>query len=265
MEPPILHDALPHAPWMNPATWRLPGVKPADISDWLIRDEVFAKQMALRDQLVRDRADDVHACLPQALPAAAECLELVLDTLERDEAYEVGASEVIRPDGVSVGINRSAPLLTLGRLIQEDICLMEKGPDGHVLTGAILCFPASWTLSEKIGRALPGIHGPVPEYGDVAPRVQRLFDAIRPDRLLVRANAVRHHDPSLFHPKSETDPPEIRRGAPGGPFVRSERQTMRRLPQTGAVVFSIHTYVVAIDALEKDQRDALKGAALKSG
>jgi len=29
------------------------------------------------------------------------------------------------------------------------------------------------------------------------------------------------------------------------PYLRSERQSILRLPDTGAVVFSIHTYVVA--------------------
>ncbi len=265
MMPPVLHDALPFAPWTDPVAWRLPGVGPVEIGDWLLRDEVFAQQMALRDRLIADQSQAVHACLPQALGAARECLGLVLSVLAHDDGYSVGKSTVIRPDGVKVALDRDQPLLTLGRLVQEDICLMEAGPDGHVLTGAILCFPASWTLSEKIGRPLSTIHRPVPEYAGVAPRVQRLFDAIRPGHILGRANAVRHHDPSLFHPRSETDPPDIRHGAPGGPFVRSERQTLRRLPDSGAVVFAIHTYVVPIERLTNDQRSAMESAALKSG
>lgn len=266
MDTIVLHERLATAPWMDPALWRLPGVKPLDPDHWLIRDEAFAAQMALRDRLIGERLGLVHALLDTGRAAALECLGLVLDTLARDNGYAISGETVTRPDGVTVTIDRDAPLITMGRLMQADVCLMQDGPEGHVLTGAILCFPASWTLAEKIGRPLMGIHGPVPEYdAEVGARVQRLFDAIRPDRLLWRANAVQHHDPSLFHPRSESDPPSVRRAGPGGRYIRSERQTLRRLPGTGAVVFTIHTTVVAIDSLSDAQRASLTETVVKSG
>lgn len=266
METIVLHDRLPDAPWMDPALWRLPGIKPVDPDDWVIRDEAFVGQMALRDHLIAERAGAVHALLDTGRAAALECLELVLDTLARDPGYTMSGDRITRPDEVTVELNRDAPLATIGRLMQADVCLMQESPDGHVLTGAILCFPASWTLAEKIGRPLMGIHTPVPEYdAELGNRVQRLFDAIRPDRLLRRANAIRHRDPSLFHPRSESDPPSIRRGAPGGDYIRSERQTLRRLPGTGAVVFTIHTTVIRIDSLTPSQKEGLETARMKFG
>lgn len=266
MDETVLHDRLAVAPWMDAALWRLPGMKPLDPGQWLIRDEAFPGQMALRDRLIRERPKDVHALLEPALEAGRECLDLVLETLSSDGAYTVTQTCVTRPDGITVTIDRSGPLLTLGRLIQADICIMQEGPDGHVLTGAILCFPASWTLSEKIGRPLYAIHGPVPEYDPiVARRVQRLFDAIQPDRPLWRANAILHNDPALFHPRSETDAPSFRRGKPDGAFLRSERQTLRRLPNSGAVIFTIHTTVIPVSRLTEDQRSSLATAGLKSG
>lgn len=266
MDDPVLHDRLAAAPWMDPALWRLPGVKPLDPENWLIRDEAFEGQMRLRDWLIATRPEKVHALTEQGLPSALECLDLVLETLTQDPGYSLGANSVTRPDGAEIVIDRNAPLLTLGRLIQADVCLMEDGTDGHVLTGAILCFPASWTLSEKIGKPLMAIHRPVPEYDQgVARRVQRLFDAIRPDRPLWRANAILHEDPSLYHPRSETDPPSIRYGAPGGRYLRSERQTLRRMAGTGAVVFMIHTTVIPVAQLTDDQRKSMEEAGLKSG
>jgi hypothetical protein len=44
--------------------------------------------------------------------------------------------------------------------------------------------------------------------------------------------------------------------------VRSERQTLVRLPQTGAVLFAIHTYVVALDSLTPAERAGLETARL---
>lgn len=266
MEDPVLHDRLAIAPWMDPALWRLPGVRPLELSEWLIRDEAFAGQMRLRDRSIAERPEAVHALLDQGQEAARECLAMVLDTLRRDDGFSFSGPSVTRPDGKTVVIDRDAPLVTLGRLMQADVCLMQEGASEHVLTGAILCFPASWSLSEKIGRPLMAIHGPVPEYDPViGRRVQRLFDAIRPDTVLFRANAHRHHDPSLYHPRSESDPPHVRRGPPGGRYLRSERQTFRRLPDSGAVVFTIHTTMIEVGRLTEAQRAGLEEAGLKSG
>lgn len=227
---------------------------PLPVEDWLIRDEVFAEQMALRDDLIATKQEAVHALLPSAVPAAAECYEMVLDALRTDAGYSFEDSVIVRPDGVKVALDPAAPLLTLGRLIQADLCLMEPDAEGHVLTGAILCFPAYWTLKEKIGRPLIGIHQPVDKYDeDVARRVQRLFDALKPGQLLWRANANIHVSGSLFTPKRENDP-EVRVAESAGKYVRSERQLLRKLPKTGATVFSIHTYMVRI----KDLSDAAR-------
>lgn len=261
----ILHDHLPKAPWLDPATWRLPGMQPLATEDWLIRDEVFCPQMALRDQLLAERADDVLATLPRAVSAAAECLDLVLEALGQDPAYTVGDSSVTRPDGIVVPIDRDQALRTIGRLQQADVCVMQPGPDGHVLTGANLCFPAYWTLAEKLGKPLARIHVPVPEYdSDIEKRVQRLFDALQPGRLLWRANANLHDDPTLFAPVRETDK-HPHRNVGTERYVRSERQTLRKLPRSGAVVFTIHTYMIALDRLTKDQRAAMADAGLTTG
>lgn len=261
MTRPILHSSLPNPPWIDPKRWKLPGVHPLPLEDWLIRDEVFAEQMALRDELIASRWDQVHALLPAARAAAEECYDLVLDALRSDNGYRWTSRSVTRPDGVTVPLNRDAPLLTLGRLTQSDLCLLADGPDGHVLTGAILCFPAYWTLAEKIGRAMPRIHKPVPEYDEnVGRRVQRLFDAVRPGQLLCRSNANLHATPDLFTPKPE-DMPEHRVAPDKAGFVRSERQVIRKLPETGSTVFSIHTYMVPIGHLDPKARASLSALA----
>jgi len=42
-----------------------------------------------------------------------------------------------------VALDDPLPLRAAGRLVQEDLCLMQKQADGaYALTGAILCFPA---------------------------------------------------------------------------------------------------------------------------
>ena len=252
----VLQSALPNAPWMDSHAWRLPGVQPLDPATWLITDEAFAGQMARRKALMAEIPQKVHALTEPARPAAEECLGAVLRFLSGQPGYEVGAGSVLRPDGVRVGIERDRPLMTLGRIIQEDICLMLPGGDEHLLGGAILCFPASWTLAEKIGRPLMRIHKHVRKYdADVGRRVQRLFDAIRVENPMWRANAHLEDSPELFTPRPEEQPHPPKSADP--PFLRSERQTLMRLPETGAVVFAIHTWMVAVENLTPAQRGTL--------
>ncbi len=242
----ILQNRLPEAPL---PTERMPGIMPVPPAEWLLVDDAYAAQMAERTRLIARHPDRVHRLTPQAMPAAQELLRHVLDQLRDRTDFKVCATDVTRPDGVRVPLDSDAPLLTLGHLVQQDFCLLQQQGDVHLLTGAILCFPASWTLAEKIGRPLIAIHRPVPAYdGDVARRVQRLFDAIRPGQVLGRANALVYDDPTLFQPCLEDAP---RRPAQTGGYLRSERQCLIRLPESGAVVFSIHTSVIRRD-IEKD-------------
>lgn len=259
---PILQDRLPHLAWLDPRSARLPGIQPVIGDDWLRVDEAFAGQMRERDRLIAGHEAAVHRLTAAAGPAADELYDRVLDSLRQTPGYVVGPDAVLRPDGVSVTLDRKTPLRTLGRLVQEDLCLMQQEGDEHVLTAAILCFPASWTLAEKLGRPMTAIHIPVEDYTeDVARRVQRMFNAIRPEQPLWRMNYLTYADPTLHQPRREFE----RRPRPAADlrvFVRSERQCLLRLPQTRAVVFSIHTYVVRAGSLPADALAALRGAGL---
>ena len=251
----VLHDALPFAPWADPRARRLPGIQPLDMADWLRVDETYAGQMALRDGLIADNPDLVHALDPAALPAAQELFDKVLGVLP-GLGFVIANGLVLRPDRVMVTLDRDAPLLTLGRLCQNDFCLMEKQGAEHVLTGAILCFPGSWTLAEKFGQPMIRIHKPVDEYTpDLARRVQRLFDAIRVETPLWRSTALLYADADLHHPRSEAAPRII--PADGPTYLRSERQCLVRLPVSQAVAFSIHTYLLPVDRLTAAQTAAL--------
>lgn len=260
MTAPILQSRLPFTSWMDPKLSRLPGILPIEGDDWLRVDDAFAGQLAERDRLIAEKPDLVLGMLESARPAAEELYAEVLARLARTPGYQLGPGTVRRPDGVSVPLDPRQPMATLGRLVQEDLCLMEKQGEEHVLTAAALCFPASWWLPEKLGRPLLGIHLPVREYdGDLAKRVQRLFDAIRPEQPLWRANALVYRDPTLHQPRREGDPRTDRRG---GSYVRSERQCLLRLPESRAVVFSIHTYVVDLASLSAEERAALEESRL---
>lgn len=258
---PILQKSLPVSPWMQPHTRRMPGTQPLDPAQWLMRDDAYAEQMALRDRLIADSRDLVHAHLPQADDAAAELYQKVIrEDLPRHGFLREG-DRVTRPDGVVVTLDPDLPMVTLGRLFQEDFLILQDG-DGfgeageHVLTSAILCFPAGWTLAEKIGRAMMRIHKPVDYYtDDIGRRVQRLMDGVQPDRPIWRANYHLSRAP-LFNPQPEEKPKD--RASSAMHWLRSERQCLARLPQSRAIVFTVHTFIVDLDSLTPEQAEALR-------
>ncbi|MEI4487173.1 DUF3445 domain-containing protein [Frigidibacter sp. MR17.14] len=252
--PVILQSALPFAPWVDPRTRKLPGTIPVGGDDWIQIDDAYAAQMALRDRLIAERPDAVLALAERARPAAEELWDMLLPLLPA-LGFQTGPDAVRRPDGVTVPLDRARPLATLGRLVQEDLVLMDEGEAGeHVFAGAVLCFPAGWSLSEKFDRPMMRIHRPVEKYTeDVGKRVQRLMDGVQPGRPLCRGTA--HHTNSrLFNPRTEAMGRAIDAELP---FIRVERQCLVRLPVTRLVLFSIHTYIVRPEALDADQSAAL--------
>ncbi|MEO1641248.1 MAG: DUF3445 domain-containing protein [Pseudomonadota bacterium] len=230
----ILQTALPDAQTGNP---RLPGTLPCDTDDWLRVDEAYAAQMAYRTELLAEKREAVLYENADTRDVAGEVLEEALKVLP-GIGFTVGEAEVTCPDGRVIPLDRDAPLQTLGHLVQEDICILEKQGDEHVMTSAVLCFPANWRLAEKINRPLTGIHDPVPEYdSNIAARVQRLFDGVQVGCPLWRFNKLPYVDPDLHQPykREETD---------AMPYIRSERQCILRMPVSRAVVFTIHSFVV---------------------
>ena len=249
----------PFAPYMDPKTAHPPGVRPLDMADWLHRDEAYGEQMAYRDRLIDEERGVVFAAAPEAAGPAGELLDMVKDHLADAPDHHV-AGTLTRPDGAEVPLAGDHPLALLARMTQEDWCILWKPEDGdeHVLIGAALLFPSRWSLAEKMGKPLIAIHDRVPQYdGKLAPRVQRFFDAIQPGRALVRANWLVHTTPELHQPLTEAAKAKRDREPRDTHYLRVERQTLIRLPHSGAVVFGIKTVVTATSDLAPDQRAGL--------
>jgi hypothetical protein len=136
----------------------------------------------------------------------------------------------------------------------EDLLLLLPEAGAHVLVAGALAFPTDWHLLAKIGRPLGSIHAPIPTYADkLAQGVDHVFANLVPDRLLTRANWNVLETPALRY---LPDVPALVRfghvtaeNAGETLFVRVERQTLRRLPQSGAALFAIGVYVEPLAAL----------------
>jgi hypothetical protein len=225
----------------------LPGIAPLANDPWFLVDEAYDAQMAYRRRLIATLPRTVIATDAANPSAVRDMMDEVLSHLP--EGFEMSEGGIECPDGVQIALDPADPFGTLGKLLQEDICLLEKRGDEHVLTGAVLCFPASWRLSEKISRPLIHIHDPVPEYDKtLARRVQRLFDGVRVGQALWRFNALWYDDPDLHQPRSTSTPRELT-DRNTAPYLRSERQVIWRLPKSNGVLFTIHSFVLPRDTV----------------
>ena len=251
--PPALH--LPYE--AGPQRMAL-GLTAIPEAAWLERDSMTRPQIAERVRLLAERRADVLADTSGSEAACAELREMLAAHLA---ACWPGWA---RPAG------DPHPLAAIGGWVAEDFCLLRPEPDGPVLIAAILCFPSRWRLSEKIGRPLMAIHKPVPTYAETLGRpVDRFMGAIKPGRLAVRYNWSVHEDPTLFQPtghgRGDFDPSITPENAGESLWLRVERQTFRRLPESGVVVFGIRTHMTPLAEVVAVPGEASRLAAAVRG
>ncbi|MEM9045050.1 MAG: DUF3445 domain-containing protein [Pseudomonadota bacterium] len=250
---PWLLDHARDTPFMHSRTANPPGLSPLPPEDWIRLDPDFAAQMAYRAELIRERPGIVLAVEEGAEAAVAELYRFALAYLGGRHGYAFDGDRATRPDGGEVRCDASHPLETLGHLVADDLCVLlpDEASGEYALRAALLCFPSRWLLSEKIGRPLTPIHEPVPEYDDtLARRVNRVFEAIRPGRPMIRVNWLIHEMCELHLPLGENERMTFQADPEEGIYLRTERQTLTRLPETGAVIFGIKTSICEIGALK---------------
>lgn len=156
------------------------------------------------------------------------------------------------------------PMATSARLIQDDLALMIERPDGdyYLLAGAIL-LPGFWRLQDKFGMRLSEIHtsGDVPQYREKLEKgMMNFFRRLKPEDPVLRNNYFIQVDDNLAWSDSigPEDSEEVswntaqKDKAIEQHFFRSERQSLRRLPRSGAVVFTIRTYFEPITEIVKE-------------
>jgi len=250
--PPYWLDELalhPGPPWLSM------GVRSLDLHDWLIRDERFGPEMALKAHLLGTRHDEVFAARTGAEDACGEVLALVqawLQTHHGSPGHPAEADDL-------------HPLDAAGRLVQEDLCVMIADGGSYRLEAASLCFPSHWRLHNKLGHSLAAIHQPVPHYAaELASKVDTFFAKLRVDHPVQRRNLSIHNHDELFRPEPH-ESPESFASDPSGVdevWLRSERQTLVRLPQTGAVLFTIKTQQCPVVAL-RDRSTIARALATK--
>lgn len=236
--------------------WQLSmGLNKLEPGDWIDIDRHYAHELALKQDLLASRREDVLVQDAHAEAAARELLALLIDHLarfHRDRFEAVPQGVRVRSTGREVRRDAPEPLVEAGLLVQEDFVLLAKDASGsYVLEAAFLCFPMRWRLKDKFLQPMRAIHQPVPGYAaKLGNPVDRFFASVTPERPVWRANWSFTDDPTLFQPDTRQKPMALDARTLGASLhLRVEKQTLRRLPASQFVAFGVHSYVCSLDEI----------------
>jgi hypothetical protein len=236
--------------------------------EWIEVDDSFTEELRLKRRLLAERHDECFQALPDTEHAGAEIAQLLFAHLPRHfpQIYgEDGEALLLRPLDERWRLEETGlhPLDLAGRLVQEDLCVMRGKGTTWRLVAASLCFPSRWRLADKIGRPLAGIHAPVAFYEEKLARpVDRFFGILKEEKPVWRLNWSLHDNPALFQPHGHAPGPGVTAETAGEKlYLRVERQTLRRLPRSGDVLFTIRTYIRPLAALAGRPEDCARFAA----
>jgi hypothetical protein len=200
-------------------------------------DDDWSHTIAMKRALVAERPQEVIACVEGAEEACEEVAAGVLASIGANPSMESGIDA----------------LVDTALQVADDLCILLPDENGVPrLSAAVLCAPNRWRLADKIGGTMASIHSPVARYEeDLNSPVNAVMMRLSPERPIWRANWGISNHPALFQPDIPPVTPEM---DAADMWFRVEWQTLRRLPLTGGILFTIRTYVEKLsDFMERDQ------------
>jgi hypothetical protein len=244
---------LTHAPYAGPARPFTIGLSTLDPARWIEPDADLSRYLGEKRRLIEAHPDDVFRATEDSLPAQRECLSELLAHLENRHptVYGRDGNQMhVAGHAVDLADETLPPLQRAGLLIQDDLVIMVKRDAGWSIAAAHLSFPSSWSLAEKFNRPMEQVHEHVPDFQAGtrnAVMINRIFDNLAPGLPAERFNWSINWREKLFHPETgRNDAAE-----PDEAVVRVERQTLTKLPNTGAIVFTIRIYLDPVTVFQQ--------------
>lgn len=253
-----------YLPFIKDKKFLYMGLNRLDERTWFEPDnewtEFFEHKLAVMEQ----RREQCLQTLPSAIGAEQELQRRMLANLAVNHAsvFDVADNTVThRASGavIDVGSDHTS-IRQSSLLVQDDLCLMQESPEGYRLTAASLCSPSYWHLEEKIGQTLDEIHQPLPGYAEgLSDSMNRFFARMKTGKPVWRGNWSIVAHPGLMQRLDTPTPGNIETDPL---WFRVERQTLLRLPDTGAICFTIriHRYPLETVISQPEAREAVKAA-----
>lgn len=203
------------------------GTKPLDLQRWFVRDPDWEPTLAMKRALIAERRNDVVCYRDDAHDVAQEVAELILGWLGKTTS--------------NTGIDA---LVDAAREVPDDLTVLRSIPGAAdeqlPFVAGVVCSPSRWKLSEKIGHDMLTVHKPVSLYAEhIGAAVDTTLTRLSPDKPIWRSNWTLEDHPALFQPYSP-DKPLVEH--PSQLWIRIERETLRRLPRTRGILFTIRGF-----------------------
>lgn len=219
----------------TPFRWRL-GLRPLDLADWLVLDECYDAEISRKREVMAAHPTTAFRVLDDIEPEATEVRDAIVDHLRR-----LDDPRVPEPDA------RLHPLDAAARLVQEDLVVLVERDGRVVCGGGSVCFPNRWDLASKVGRSMAEIHEPVAQLNaDLADPIDKFLGRLTPQKSFWRLGWGILDTDELYQATDGTAPPRPGDAPPEAHYLRVERETLRRFPQTGCILFTIHTFMSPI-------------------
>ncbi len=231
------------------------GLKPLDLKNWIEVDDRLDAFLAEKQRLEALYPGRTFMAEADTGAAQAEVLKLLAEHLVTHfPAVYSRSGEAIVVNGRPVRLDSGEPGLKIAsKLVQEDLVVLRRNDEGWRLVAGSVAFPSSWSLTEKFGRRLEEIHAPVPGFGAGtrnAAIISRVFDSLQTQLPVWRMNWSVYSDSELFHDNRLAEHLK-KRDFEAGIFLRVEYQTLRRLPESGDILFTIRIHVDPFSMLEQ--------------
>lgn len=188
-------------------------------------NEWRAHKLKLREQL----GSKVYSVRPEARDAAAEFAELVYGEINSGQVstdYEA--------------------LWRASLAVADDLVVMLPDENGtYRLAAASLCSPSDWRLEEKLGKTMAEVHSPIPRLNnEIGGQIDRFFARLPSDRSVQRFNWS-----ITPHPNFLSRDDWVVADHSNELWYRAERQSLRRLPESGAIAFTIRVHLCSLTSL----------------
>jgi dimethylamine monooxygenase subunit A len=269
------NNAAVDGPLYRPYRWAAAdfqlGLRPIRPENWILIGTGHAEMMRQKCERLDNHRPFYYRTLPSSLPAQRELRERVVTHLAADhpQCFERNGSVVkslVTGRTLDLDDDSTEPLMQVSYLIEEDFMLLEEVGGTVQITAASNAYSSSGRLVAAVGHDMEWAHQPVPQLtrklGGMINRVLGNIHAATPcERFNWQITPMAtvffpHDDPHAANAAAMravlaelcSDP------ARAGEllWIRIERQTLRLLPDSNAVAFSLHTYSDPLASLQSD-------------
>ncbi|GMG21652.1 unnamed protein product [Ambrosiozyma monospora] len=237
-----------------------------DVNHWLDMDKYYYDYIKEKERVFHTYGKDNFDHLPGSEEACLELMEMVKSHMLKrypllftTEDNGVHVKNELTGETLDFSLPlKLDPLIYISKMAKEDFYIVLKDEEGvHRLMAAAVPFPGgSFGIKHKLGKTLDVIHTEVPYYeAKLKPSMERWFAKMVPADLVERASWYISWDHRLLlnsvYALKESD--KVESTVPPTEFnVRVERQTLRRLPKSKAIIFTNHPVFYSIEEMKDE-------------